>query len=221
MSAYFAQKLEDRVVILSDAAHYDRELIIRRIHSKIYDLGAFNAVSVSRGDMNVGVAMTNALRTIFASARTFDLAIHGARAGFAMIDGSREQKPFEIIIAGWSETKGPSLYAFTNRKVEGIEPFVLHEIETAVSNGYVPDDDDMAGLAARGGIDVFAVDWFNLMRQAKTTPITADGTEGYIVGGFIERADITAAGLSKEIVHRWPDVVGRKIEIAEHEAVAA
>lgn len=215
MSGYFAQRLNDRVVILSDAAHYDRQLVIRRIHTKIDELGAFGAVAVSRGTMDITTSVTTALKMIVNTADTFDAAMEGVRAGFSIIDPNRRQKPFEIIVAGWSETCGPALFAYTNTQVEGLEPFVLHQIDGAINNGYVLSSANVAALTSRGGIDDFAIELFEQQRRIISKPITPDSAAGHIIGGFLERADVTAKGTSRTIIHRWPDVVGQRIVIDE------
>lgn len=221
MSAYIAQRKNDCVVIMSDAAHYDKHLVIRRIASKVDDLGHFNGVMVSRGDMDVCGKLLNGVRIIFNAASTFDIAVAALSKELERLNVGGDQRPLEFILAGLSETGGPSLFAFTNRKVEGMEPFVFHKVENVIQCGFIPGADQIAAFEAKGGIDGLGLQLMEMMRQTESEPLVSGGRKGYIVGGFVERVDITADGISRAVVKSWRDQVGQPINPASFETIAA
>jgi hypothetical protein len=220
MSAYIAARKDDRVTILSDAATYDRKLIVRRIASKIEEIGQFNTVVVSRGDLDVCVTLANGIRQIWRLADSFDIAVSSLERQLDRLNAIGDQRPLEFILAGISEAHGPVLRAFTNRKVEGMEPFKFHIINDVIQCGFVPTGDRVTAFDEKGGIDDLGLDMMELMRLQVSEPLTADSKPGHIVGGFVERADITADGISREIIRRWPDRVGFPIDPAAAEIAA-
>lgn len=222
MSAYIAQRKDDRVVILSDAAYYDRELIIRRISSKIEDIGKFNSVMISRGDMDPCVKLLHGIRQMWQAASTFDIAIIALERQLSRINIGGDQKPLEFILAGISETGGPMLFAWTNRKADGMEPHKLHTIRNVIQCGFVPDEGErLAAFEERGGIDGLGLKMMELFRRVESEPLISGGKRGHIVGGFVERADVTEKGVSRQIIKRWNDRVGSPIVVAETEIIAA
>jgi hypothetical protein len=221
MSAYIAQKKNDRVVILSDAAYYDRDLIIRRISSKIEEIGHFNSVMVSRGDMDLCVKLLHGIRQMWQAADHFDIAIVALEQQLNRLDIGGDQRPLEFILAGVSETGGPMLFAWTNRKVDGIEPFILHRIENTIQCGFVPAGEHLAAFEAKGGIDGMGLEMMELSRRVESEPLISGSRRGHVVGGFVERADITASGISKATIKDWHDRVGFPISIPAADVIAA
>lgn len=220
MSAYIAQRKNDRVTIFSDAAIYDRDLIIRKITSKIEDVGN-NAVMVSRGDLDICVQLLKGVRQIFDMSRTFDLGIVALESQLDRINAGGEQRPLEFILAGVSETSGPVLMAFTNRKVEGMEPFIFHRIDNVIHCGFVPAGEHLSAFNSKGGIDGLGLEMMELSRLQESQPLTSGSKPGYIVGGFVERVDIGADGISRRVVKRWADEIGKPITPSKTANIAA
>jgi hypothetical protein len=221
MSAYIAQRNNDRVTILSDAAFYDKNLIVRRIGSKIEEIGKFNSVMVSRGDLDICLKSTNGLRQMWRAADHFDIAIVALEQQLNRLNIGGDQRPLEFILAGVSETGGPMLFAWTNRKVEGIEPHKLHIIRDVIQIGFVPSAEHLEAWHERGGIDGMGIEMMELMRNQVSEPITSGSKSGYIVGGFVERVDVTQDGISRRIEKDWGDQVGQPINPASTAAIAA
>jgi hypothetical protein len=220
MSAYIAQKNNDRVTILSDAATYDKNLIVRRISSKVEEIGKFNSVMVSRGDLDLCVKLLHGVRAMWQAADHFNVAVAALEQQLNRISGGN-QRPLEFILAGVSDSGELMLFAWTNRKVEGMEPHRLHTIESVVQCGFIPEGERLEAWNAKGGIDALGVDMMDLMRIQVSEPLTSDSKAGYIVGGFVERVDVTANGLSRAIAKDWGDQVGKPIYPSSAAPIAA
>lgn len=120
---------------------------------------------------------------------------------------------FEVVVAGISETAGPTAYivnshgrygkSWTPIELAGFVPLPCDEVTLAkmqriIPPGTSPDDID----PERDGLAV--------MKLQRATPRLSNG-DFCPVGAFAQLTTVTRNSVSTRIIHRWPDVIGEEI----------
>jgi hypothetical protein len=225
MSALIIVRKSDRTELLSDAALYDPVSdTIGAIHSKMVPLPELNCVMAGRGPIPV-LWITAYLAGL--TSKTFDDivanfgAIREQAATYNNGDVSAEDwARSDIALVGWSESRDhPESYMSIGKNVRdcqteevlkdcGLGLFADCSAELAEaffeSLGADPDTFD----AETDGIAVM-----ELMRQATVSTGGEGRSEfgGRYVGGYIEKATVTRAGVTTQVIHEWPDEIGKPI----------
>lgn len=210
MTAIVAQRLPDRIEIISDGAVYDERLIVRGFECKIDRLPRFNAVMTGRGPTRVLDAFRDKLGELMERASTYDLALYAIGNNLPMLMPLVKLSPFHIVLAGISEEDGPVLHTFGNTSEGGFEPFELQNVAYGTMYGHSIPTDVHATILDRGGLRAVAVDFFNRVRNDPDRSAAA-----MVVGGHIDFTVVSEAGVTIERIHRWDDVIGRRIASAE------
>jgi hypothetical protein len=129
MSAFFSLRYRDRVCILSDAAWLDGEMNLVAIASKIHIIPKLPIALSARSSSIEGLAkILNALDVI--ESPTVNEWIRDARQCVRSL--TRDGGEHEIIVAAWSESRGPLHFALVTHDrwaAAGIPAHRLTEVE--------------------------------------------------------------------------------------------
>jgi hypothetical protein len=225
MSALVMVCKSDRVELLSDAVLYDPTTgTIGAIHSKLAPLPELNCVMSGRGPIPV---MWITAYVAGLSSSTFDDvvanfdAIRDEAATYNNGDVSPEQwAQSDIGLIGWSESRDrPEAYMSLGNRVP----------EIALATGILSPCD--VGVFAGGSVDVTnafvdgvrespdgfdaEIDGLAVMEMLRGEALPRgdahDAHFGHCVGGYVELATVTRAGVTIRTIHEWPDKIGKPI----------
>lgn len=233
MSAMIAVTTPDTVFVMGDAAVYDHEGTLTDIRPKTIVFEDLHFAASCRGNLSPLDLLPLAIGDDHAS---FDDVRRDAPAIFAAIDALMETvlpgAKYEMMLAGWSHERnrgevvfhathgnipesfnqsGPTLLTNT-LFVRGQELDCLLHIGLP-ENEWTGFDPVAHGIPAFERARAFSVD---LTCGREDMPL-----EGYSVGGFVQCVTITADSVRNEVIHEWPDEIGRKIEPASPMAAVA
>lgn len=225
MSAFLCVTKNASLDLLTDAVQYDAAGIVHRIESKVHVLPQTRCVITGRGELLVAKAFA-----LNAEGKCFDDVVRNFDAIFVEIasDGRRHigEKRFsnhEILIAGWSESRHrPEAYHIAGHGLPGMTRTLSYVGLLFACGPLPPLNRFMDGFTDVAQVDAFdaMTDGVPVMEAMRHERLPIDGTnpesvEGHGVGGFVEWTHITSVGVFQGIIHRWPDEVGRRIELMQ------
>lgn len=218
MSAFYAVAFEDRIHLLTDGAVYAPDGTLIAIARKVWTSSSAPIAVTGRGDSEAVSTFAKGLVDLV-EASSFDGMIEKLEARFANARAREGAIPLEILIAGWSEARGPQLLYFATVEMGGRPAFVMldagPEICGGTANLLTPEEIDAAGVFIEPGKDMadIAIPFFDLMRAKKGAhPVSPDLPAIHGIGGHLDMTTVTASGASTRRLHTWPDVVGEKID---------
>jgi hypothetical protein len=123
---------------------------------------------------------------------------------------------FEVIIAGWSDARGPEAYLLPTHDRYGGRPFETVPLEgvTCFPNDETVHPEIVKVLA---GLQADDVDperhGLAIMEIQRAHPFVHEGFSDRFcsVGGFAQLTTIRPDGIVSRILRRWPDVVGERL----------
>jgi hypothetical protein len=190
-----------------------------------------NAVIGCRGNQLISLMITNGVAAECAKFRTLDglknYLVGAVRATFDAGAASwiKLQGPhcleMDIIVAGWSETRGPDSYLL--RTLEGTPTPAWQIIDTAdvlltpSSDAIFAEVGEVLGDQSRDLTDSEIIKVAELQR-GYIEPMGLKQIPTSWVGGFLQVTTITEREISTRIIHRWNDRIGRKIEPGKRNA---
>jgi hypothetical protein len=199
------------VHVYSDAAIYQTDGTIAGIGPKTRLLPHINAAMAMRGAY-LGLAP---IAEELSAAPSFDdlkarivPTLQACAEAYAHLLNQCEAGPdFEIVVAGISETAGPSAYIVASHDRYG-EPWTILDLEglsvtpsnEAVQRRIV----EIAEGRAADELDP-VVDGLAILEAQRALDA------GAIVGGFAQFSTIDSEGVRSQILRRWPDEIGQKI----------
>ncbi|MCO5129277.1 MAG: hypothetical protein M9932_01765 [Xanthobacteraceae bacterium] len=213
MSAINTLIQNDRVHLYTDAAAYLPDGEIQAILPKVRMLPHINAAMAMRGPF-LGLAP---IAEVLSLAGSFDdlkanivSVLQNCADQFEHLLGQCSLgSDFEVVIAGLSETTGPSAYLVASHDRYG-EPWAIIDL---IGFSATPANADVHGriqnIANGRGVDGLdpVADGLAIMqaqRESRFEDIVG-------VGGFAQLTTIDANGVHSRIIHRWPDRIGGKV----------
>ncbi|KQT53663.1 hypothetical protein ASG43_17650 [Aureimonas sp. Leaf454] len=232
MTAINVFRMPDRVVMLTDAAFYDREFVVHSFADKAVPIEGMDAVVAVRGlaQLAFDFAARAAQRYIgfddLAERAEADLMEwEEANAADIEADGFHQ---FEIVIAGWSQKeRSGKILRFQTRTSEG-DPASFDAL--AMYNLPFLDEEADAELARvrsrpakdfnQTTFDAFSHGVQIMECQRRMLCETPWGAEGHLVGGHVLLTEIRPGKVTQSVIHRWDDLIGEKIQPAPLKAAA-
>ncbi len=224
MSAVNILVQRDAVHILSDGAVYDDHAVFKHAAPKVVALPNLNCAIALRGPAIAPPLVAN----IFSGGasnyddlkhRIFDLlkeAIgavqHVTRSAF----GSNAQ----LFVAGWSEGR-PDAYSVLTRPTDGLPawtpiPIPEHIFSPFETNGPVHADFwEIFGERPVRDLDPRTDGIRIIEAQRRHKSRLPDGRRAYIVGGFAQLTSVRSEAITTEVLRRWPDKAGERINPKE------
>ncbi|MEN3209812.1 hypothetical protein PUR23_07105 [Methylorubrum populi] len=227
MSGIFTVAGPDSVWIFTDGAGCNPDGSVAWIGSKILLMPEWPGAVATRG---VG-ALPWMLRLAWASeVSSLDTALERVVAdalaigGHLVANGYHDPLNWEIVLAGWSDQRaafevwdvfGRNAPDWTEEQCCTAPPLTLRQLKGTTASWPVPDEAILKSLwpSTSGGLTPaeMALPVMEAVRR-KTYPMPpSKENEYHSVGGFIQETGIGHDGISSSIIHRWPDVIGERI----------
>ena len=225
MTAVYALALTDRIVILTDAAHYNDAGILLAIAPKVWTcpLAPFAVTGHGSSDMVKEKADIMCRMASFEAALGYlELSIQVASLHPPETHKAMFPNGAGVLLAGHSETGFRQVYCSFDDLDPRFPPLTLTEIEQEYAATPTPTGENAVAFAnligelADLGAEFFpkrGADLFELLRQEKTAMVGSD-TAHHLVGGRVDLTIIDAAGATTTTLRTWPDVVGKVISPA-------
>jgi hypothetical protein len=223
MSAINVIRQSRAVSVLTDAAAYTREGKIIAVAVKCWPLPHLNAVAAFRGPLLAAPLFVSACLCgeVFTSyddmrdriAESVRHLLQTYAPMFEAVDAPAEL--VDVVIAGWSETRGADSFIVCNHTRYGVEPFTVVQLSDCSS---LPGDVEIQrkildvlpeNVTAdqldpeRDGLKILEV------QRAARLSMPGENRPLSVVGGFAQLTSIEPNGtISTRVIHRWADAIG-------------
>jgi hypothetical protein len=214
------------VLIQRDAVHMitdgtgirEDDYVVVVISTKQFAVPGVRAVCGLRGCILVQNDINTALRS--AKIASFDLL--KANLGSMVAEVAAQRSPvwdavpwtthpggeFDLFVAGWSETTGPSAFCFSHRRQpDGTWSLSLHESSTAL---IAPSDCTIDMMHSRP-LAIAAQQQNGPNMEPLLLGLMSMQRLSYPVGGHADLTTITADKIETRRIAKWPDVIGQKM----------
>jgi hypothetical protein len=233
MSAMAAVIQHDRIHVLTDAVFYERDGTVKGFAPKVWPIPGGAGLYSTRGiglmfDLFKEAAEVVGSTDGFSTWDEFKLHVETVLAKMDELVALRAPgHKGEVMLAGWSaeNDRGEVLWRGTHDAYakDGLAPSVIYVAAGADGLWSFGVDADDFPPAAEFDPDVHALNIFESGRAALNDLECREAAEpvmGHCVGGWLQHSTITADGMTTRALHRWPDVVGEKIEcVTEYETI--
>lgn len=227
MSAYFSLVYGDRIELLTDGAIYNDKGVLLGVAEKVYRSSRWPLAMTSRG-----VCFWNAfgqyLDIVGGAVSSVDELICRLQC---YLDHRREKgspQAFEILIAAFVESGPVNLYFSSDPLIEGVDPWIIHQVGPEFGGGPVFTVDDLKAegisiASLSSGLEESGADLMELMRKRKGgNPSNPFLPDVYGIGGHVDLTVVRPDGVTSKRLRTWPDVIGQPIDpFAVHEASVA
>jgi hypothetical protein len=234
MAAINVIRQNQAVHILSDGAFCDATGIVCEIGPNAFALPHLPAALAIRGSSHF---MPFLVHRLSRECRSFDdmlpkivpaaLEVHVSfPMAFGTLGYGAMEPDFDIVVVGWSKNRAaPASYLVCShdRPITGglaakawqlvelpdvlIAPPIAEKQISAVGwniphspDSFRPDVDGLALLKAQR------------LSRRELDPSSGMRGQVYVVGGFIQLTSVSSHGVNSDVLHWWPDQVGRRIE---------
>lgn len=214
---------EAGVIVITDGACYDHDGVLLGIRRKITVSKRIPLAVAFRGNQPFG---KNVSQLVVNAAE--DLGFDGMLAELAEVLPTFARSPdLEILIAGISETAGPMHRMFTNKQLIGHHsPFTLvdpgpvmwglgsdsAERKITLDGIGIPlprADETIETWLSRHGLRIFE---YHRHMRVPIDPTDPNTDRQHIIGGILDMTVVKRGSISTTLLHRWPDVIGEKID---------
>lgn len=246
MSANVIVRQDDGIVIATDGIAYDGQGIVVAHVSKVALMPEWSCAFAVRGAGVVPTMMLfglSKLATLGFNIAGFDdflsfLPAAAEEVHKALLSDPTQSYPqFSMMIGGYSEAHGRfESYSLRSRDFEYPIGDEIHQqpaytLAPLPSTHFAPTPSPEAcaavGLYQRGPDDppeapqVTAIRGVCAARLDKGSLPGDEVNEDYSIGGFVQLTTILRDSVTSEIVHRWPDVIGEKLDPTRGEKLPA
>lgn len=221
MTAFLALPYADRIELLADGATCLPNGMLIAATDKIVASEHVPLAMVGRGNHGDLRTMTDAILKL-ATCGSVDATLEqlvGALEDVRSEPGDLPDQHFEIIIAAFSETRGPCQFVLNSFEREGRPSWTLIDRSgEMIGGGNLPEQSDIAaaGLDAETFVDGAAVGGLALMEMMRRIPgsdFTRHGaTHGYWIGCHVDHAVVSADGVTVTRIQTWPDELFKLID---------
>lgn len=236
MSAFLSINASNKLTVMSDAATYTDDGVLTHIGSKLVEVPNMCAVMTQIGPAGYGGAILDFMADCMPM--SFDRLVSVLpqkikafeRSTAAAVIWKGRLIQYQLFVAGWSESRNAAeAYQIFGRDMPvradmpGQRPYKLMKSGPIVVEGpqAIPPIEFVQWLEdiprGQSSLSKFnpvrhGVSCFEAMRAAKSTLVkNPSGLAMHHVGGFVELVEISALGLERNIVKKWDDQVGERI----------
>jgi hypothetical protein len=241
MSAIVCTVGDNGILFFSDGVAYNNEGIILHFASKILPLAAGSAVLGNVGAGGFGSALCSELSNVSDFDDLMECIVDRSKDVFDQYDRYIWEPHVSVIVAGWSENNQTyQAFTFSSRNKKMFAGDELREKEPwsliPISRGFwmstspssddlkkagVPDNFDLppeelgarlvCACRAHSGHDDDRQDDLD---KDDLASIDGAGAKAYAVGGFLQKTWFTKDVFYQEIIHRWPDKIGERVDLS-------
>ena len=240
MTAINVIRQERAVHIISDGVFCDNTGIVCEIGPNAFALPHLPAALAIRGATHFMPFLVHrlsrecgsfddVLTKIVRTAREVHLSFPMA---FGNLGYGTIEPDFDLVAVGWSKARGaPASYLVSSHDQRvtrelTVAPWQLIELpDILIAPPIAEKQITTAGWKVPYSAETFRpdIDGVALLKAQRLSRRELDprlGIRGYIhvVGGFIQVTSVTSRGICSNILHWWPDTLGRKIEPQAQEA---
>lgn len=223
MTAINIIRQKDAVHLVTDGAAYRADGTLHVKVQKVFPFTHLDAAMAWRGSpllAPIFAAYASVKATSFDHLRSIarDMAMTALSETQDAIIGHGGDVEFDMAIAGWSETAGPSSYFLCNHdryaSISAWQIVDLGPISLAPTNDAI--DTALAAAYPHGAdpdqLDP-VVDGLRILEIQRKHPVDHAGGFGRVVavGGFAQLTTIKPDAIEMKIIQRWPDEVGRPL----------
>lgn len=225
MTAVVFIRRADAIVAASDGSVCDPDGRVVGFRSKLQAVPEWSMIMSARGHD----AMLDSIRGQTRDAETFDRFIEIIPTALRkIVDHYREIVPNfhgTLVFAGLSESKGEfEGYRCSSSPLEYVdgetpEPYTMSPLPICYLAPVISDKLlGPFGLLAADNEEELAM---RMICAARADQHKYSNGTGYGVGGFVQLMVATREKIETRIVHRWPDLIGEKIDPSRGEAMPA
>jgi hypothetical protein len=224
MTAINLIRQSDAVYIVSDGVGCDRDGVVQFVVPKVFPLPHLRAAVAGRGNI-FGLAHVAAA---LAMAPTYDvMKMRAAKTLREVVDlfrdinatqGAQGEAIFpsdlQIYVGGWTVAGEPDAFLMLTSETSGLPPWtVVPILDFGMFPGGEAQDDAWSFLAGRGVEDLDPrADGLKIIEAQRRYKIENQyGQSTFGIGGFAQLTTVARDRITTEILHRWPDQVGKKI----------
>lgn len=214
MTAFLSFPYADRIELLADGATCLPNGMLIAATDKIVVSDHVPLAMMGRGNHGDLRTMTDAILKL-ATCGSVDDTLEQLVAALEDVRSEPGEPPdqhFEIVIAAFSETRGPCQFVLNSFEAEGRPSWTLIERSgEMIGGGNLPSKTDIAaaGLDAETFSDGAAVGGLALMEMMRRIPGSDSTREGAVhafwIGSHVDHAVIRAAGVTVTRLRTWPD----------------
>ncbi|WP_192710209.1 hypothetical protein [Methylobacterium sp. OAE515] len=203
--------------MVTDTASYTPEGAPVGFVSKAIALPHLGLVFASRGATVARWAFAEELEA-FAS---FDAIVAGAAAALEEAhELSAFGGDFELALMGWSAARRRvELHTLASRDSADVPAFTLQHMQAYFAP--MPEDEALRRIGLKVGRTFDVSRPAEKLRQVielqRDTPApflsaAPDAPVGHTIGGAVVLTEVSEAGVTQQVIHRWPDEIGRPLE---------
>ena len=227
MSLVLSVVYGDSVQMLTDGAAIDPAGNLLSVTRKVSASSSPLLAISGRGDSHL-ITMIREASMVACEGRSFDETLDIIETMLREIADTVASKGigFEVIIAGFSETRGASHYAMASHgDIEWLPPYHMTHVEhPAINfgcewNEQILAEEGVTGemLAAAGDValSLFGPQIGEMMRRTSGMPMPSilhNRPDQCIVGGHLDLTTVTRSSAVIERIHEWPDEIGLPIK---------
>lgn len=217
MSVVLATEYPDRIEMAADGGTWDQRGILIGLTDKLRASTTLPLVVTGVGDRDELESLAQYVLTE-AEGRTVDQTIDALTIGLQDRPEISSPIRWELVIGGWSETRGPCVWRMRSLLLTDQQlPALRRNISDYVALGPELTGDEL--LACGWRADDFSaglVSQFEAMRakSGASLPDLAPGMKmppGHYVAGHIDHVVIKVTGIKTVRLHCWPDKIGRPV----------
>ncbi|CDX29030.1 conserved hypothetical protein [Mesorhizobium sp. SOD10] len=219
---------EPGIIMLTDGACYDHDGVLVGIRRKVTVSKRMPLAVAFRGNQPFGMYTS---QLIINAAE--ELGFDGMLADLAAALPAFARSPnYEILIAGISESLGPTQRMFMNKPAvndtrpafELIDPGHIHwGLGSDTGKHFTFDDigipfprqeETIEAWLSRHGRSIFE---YHRRMRIPIDPTDPNTDRQHLIGGILDMTVVTAGSVSVRMLHRWPDIIGEKIDPFHHD----
>lgn len=214
MSVVLATEYPDRIEMAADGGTWNQHGVLIGLTDKLRASATLPLLVTGVGDRDELETLAQYVLTE-AEGRTVDQTIDALTTGLQDRPEISSPIRWELVIGGWSETRGPCVWRMRSLLLTDQQlPALRRNISDYVALGPELTGDEL--LACGWRTDDFSaglVSQFEAMRakSGASLPDLAPGMKmppGHYVAGHVDHAVITAEGVVIRRVHEWSDHIG-------------
>ena len=234
MAAINVIRQRQAVHIVSDGAFCDATGIVCEIGPNAFALPHLPAALAIRGSSHF---MPFLVHRLSREARSFDdmlpkivpaaLEVHGSfPMAFGTLGYGTIEPDFDIVAVGWSKARdAPASYLVSSQDrpvAQGLAAKAWELVElpdVLIAPPIAENQISAVGWNVPYSPESFRpdVDGVALLKAQRLSRRELDPRSGmrgqvYVVGGFIQLTTVSSHGVNSDVLHWWPDTVGRRIE---------
>lgn len=232
MSGFLSVKHRDCIQILTDGAAYDDKHRLAKVSRKVFHARNMPIAVTSRGQAGIGDWLSQRICDLADKQGSVDVVLDALPRIVQILKAAAgdfltgEENAIEVLVAGWSETKGPRHCVFRTRSVDSwhVTWEVIEMPEREISGGIAVSTSELLpwmaqfGLTPATAMEKLDGDPANMFRrygaemaECWRRHMVPGLSNVFLIGGQVDLTEIRPEGVTVTTLRTWPDKIGEKI----------